>query len=80
MSHVIHGGALFPFLIISVSRMHRRHRNRHDSYREPGSLCENGYVESINGKLRNEVLNREVSIPCCKPKYLWIAGDGNILT
>jgi transposase InsO family protein len=27
---------------------------------EPGSPWENGYVESFNGKLRNELLNREV--------------------
>ena len=26
----------------------------------PGSLWENGYVESFNGKLRDELLNREV--------------------
>lgn len=29
-------------------------------YIEPGSPWENGYVESFNGKLRDEVLNREV--------------------
>ena len=29
-------------------------------YIEPGSLWENGYVESFNGKLRDELLNREV--------------------
>jgi transposase InsO family protein len=29
-------------------------------YIEPGSPWENGYVKSYNGKLRNEVLNREV--------------------
>ncbi len=27
---------------------------------EPGSPCENGYVESFNGKLRDELLNAEV--------------------
>ena len=27
---------------------------------EPGSPCENGYVENFNGKLRDELLNREV--------------------
>jgi len=27
---------------------------------EPGSPWENGYVESFNGKLRDELLNREV--------------------
>ena len=29
-------------------------------YIEPGSPCENGYVESFNGKLRDELLDREV--------------------
>ena len=29
-------------------------------YIEPGSLWENGYVESFNGKLRDELLDREV--------------------
>jgi hypothetical protein len=27
---------------------------------EPGSLWENGYCESFNGKLRDECLNREI--------------------
>jgi transposase InsO family protein len=27
---------------------------------EPGSLWENGYVESVNGKMRDELLNREI--------------------
>jgi len=30
------------------------------SVREPGSPWENGYIESFNGKLRNELLDREV--------------------
>ena len=29
-------------------------------YIEPGSPWENGYSESFNGKLRDEVLNREI--------------------
>jgi len=29
-------------------------------YIEPGSPCENGYVESFNGKLRDELLKREM--------------------
>ena len=28
-------------------------------FNEPGSPRENGYIESFNGKLRNELLNRE---------------------
>ena len=30
------------------------------AYIEPGSPWENGYVESFNGKLRDELLNREI--------------------
>jgi transposase InsO family protein len=29
-------------------------------YIEPGSPGENGYIESFNGKLRDEILNREL--------------------
>ena len=29
-------------------------------YIEPGNPRENGYIESFNGKLRDELLNREV--------------------
>jgi len=29
-------------------------------YIEPGSPWENGYVESLNGKLRDELLNGEI--------------------
>jgi len=29
-------------------------------YIEPGNPWENGYIESFNGKLRDEILNREV--------------------
>ena len=32
-------------------------------YIEPGSPWENGYVGSFNGKLRDELLNREVFYP-----------------
>jgi transposase InsO family protein len=31
-------------------------------YIEPGSPWENGHIESFNGKLRDELLNREI---CC---------------
>jgi transposase InsO family protein len=32
-------------------------------YIEPGSPWENGYNESFNGKLRDELLAREIFIP-----------------
>jgi putative transposase len=31
---------------------------------EPGSPWENGYIESFNGKFRDELLNREIRISC----------------
>lgn len=39
-------------------------------YIEPGSPCENGYVESFNGKLRDEVLNREIFYSLKEAKVL----------
>ena len=40
---------------------------------EPGSPWENGYVESFNGKLRDELLNREIFTTLTEAKVL-IAG------
>ena len=37
---------------------------------EPGSPWENGYVESFNGKLRDELLDREIFYPGF-PIWLW---------
>jgi len=37
---------------------------------EPGSLWENGYIESFNGKLRDELLNREIFITLTEAKIL----------
>ena len=39
-------------------------------YIEPGSPWENGYSESFNGKLRDEVLNREIFDTLHKAKVL----------
>jgi len=39
-------------------------------YVEPGSPWENGYIESFNGKLRDEVLNREVFYSVKEAKVL----------
>ena len=39
-------------------------------YIEPGSPWENGYVESFNGKLRNELLDREVFYTLLEVKVL----------
>jgi transposase InsO family protein len=40
------------------------------AYIEPGSPWENGYVESFNGKLRDELLNTEVFNSLAKAKVL----------
>jgi putative transposase len=37
---------------------------------EPGSLWENGYIESFNGKLRDELLNREIFTTLTEAKVL----------
>jgi hypothetical protein len=37
---------------------------------EPGSPWENGYIESFNGKLRDELLNREVFDTLLEAKVL----------
>ena len=37
---------------------------------EPGSPWENGYIESFNGKLRDELLNREVFTTLIEAKVL----------
>jgi transposase InsO family protein len=37
---------------------------------EPGSPWENGYIESLNGKLRDELLNREVFYTLAEAKIL----------
>jgi len=40
------------------------------AYKEPGSLWENGYIESFNGKLRDELLNREIFYTLQEAKIL----------
>ena len=37
---------------------------------EPGSPWENGYIESFNGKIRDELLNREIFTTLAKAKVL----------
>ena len=40
------------------------------SFIEPGSPWENGYVESFNGKLRDELLDREIFYTLTEAKIL----------
>jgi putative transposase len=37
---------------------------------EPGSPWENGYIESFNGKLRDELLDREIFYTLCHPRRI----------
>ena len=37
---------------------------------EPGRPWENGYIESFNGKLRDELLNREIFTTLTEAKIL----------
>ena len=37
---------------------------------EPGNTWENGYTESFNGKLRDKLLNREISATLLEAKIL----------
>ena len=37
---------------------------------EPGSPWENGYIKSFNGKLRDELLNREIFAALAEAKIL----------
>ena len=39
-------------------------------YIEPGSPWENGYIESFNGKLRDELLNQEICTTLTEAKIL----------
>jgi transposase InsO family protein len=43
---------------------------------EPGSPWENGYIESFNGKLRDELLNREIFYTLQEAKILMVVCQG----
>ncbi len=47
---------------------------------EPGSPWENGYIESFNGKLRDELLNGEVFSSVPEAKVLTDAGGSTTIT
>jgi len=49
-----------PEFIANAIRKWLKQKHVETLYIEPGSPCENGYIESFNGKLRDEILNREV--------------------
>ena len=56
-----------------TSKAVRKWLNRLDVttlYIEPGSPWENGYIESFNGKLRNELLNIEIFDTLLEAKVL----------
>jgi len=47
-------------------------------YIEPGSPWENGYIESFNGKLRDDVLNRELFYSV-KSAWGWLAPEAKVI-
>ena len=47
---------------------------------EPGSPWENGYIESFDGKLRGELLNREIFTTLTEVKILIDSGEWAIIT
>jgi len=49
-----------PEFIADAIKRWLQDRDVETLYIEPGSPWENGYIESFNGKLRDEILNREV--------------------
>jgi transposase InsO family protein len=49
-----------PEFVAQLVRDALRHMGVQTAFIEPGSPWENGYIESFNGKLRDELLNGEV--------------------
>ena len=49
-----------PEFIANAIKKWLKQKHVETLYIEPGSPWENGYIESFNGKLRDEILNREV--------------------
>jgi len=56
----VRGSEYGPEFIAKVVRSGLNRLGVGPLYIEPGSPWENGYVESLNGKLRDELLNREI--------------------
>ena len=48
------------------------------AYIQPGSPWENGYVESFNARLRDELLDGEIT-PCVRPRSSSRAGDATTM-
>jgi Integrase core domain len=46
---------------------------------EPESPWEHGYIESFNGKLRDELLNREIITTLLEAKSSLRTGEGSIM-
>jgi transposase InsO family protein len=45
----------------------------------PGSPWENGYNESFNGKLKDELIHREIFTYCGRPRSSWSSGAGSTI-
>ena len=73
----LRGGAVAPFVADrrriyggGGTRLAVTSRRRHTLFIEPGSPWANGYVESFNGKLRDELLNGEIFYTLKEAKVL----------
>ena len=65
----------------TLMRRWRTARNEETLFIEPGSPWENGYVESFNGKLRDELLDREIFYTLTEAKILierWRREDNTV--
>ncbi len=59
-----------PEFIANAIKKWLKKRRVETLYIEPGSPWENGYVESFNGKLRDEILNRELFYSVKETKFI----------
>ena len=59
-----------PELTIKVIRRWSNRVGVKTLFIEPGSSWEDGYIESFNGKLRDELLNREIFTTLIEAKVL----------
>ena len=59
-----------PEFVSKVVQSWLEYANVKTLYIAPGSLWENGYVESFNGKFRDELLNRELFLSLDELRYV----------
>ena len=59
-----------PEFVAQVVRDYLRDSGVNTLFIEPGSPWENGYIESFNGKLRDELLDRELFLHIDEVRYV----------